>query len=350
MSHIEHAITDMDFLSALTSIWRTAMRRLGSLLKIATSATLVIICSPGLASAEQKEVIAYESLQKGRPVRVTAEIYWPDKPEPVPAMVIHHGSSGVGQREKSLARELAAMGVAGVVIDSFGPRGVSSTTRDQNAVNAADFNQDAIRVLSVLGQDRRIDRSKIGIMGFSKGGTSTIITSHERFMSASGVAPDLRYALHVAFYPACTVQYWKPQTTGAPIYMLLGGADTYVGVAPCQTYAERLRATGAQVEVKIYLNAAHGFDGTGAPWFDTQGENYSQCVFEQQADGSWLERKSGIRISSAEAQYSPGMATSAKAAFDGCRTLGISGGPNEAARVQSLADLKLYVRQHLLGL
>ena len=265
-------------------------------------------------------------------------------------MVIHHGSSGVGQREKGLARELAAMGVAGVVIESFGPRGVSSTTRDQNAVNAADFNQDAIRALITLGQDKRIDQSKIGIMGLSKGGTTTIVTSYERLMSASGVAPGLRYALHVAFYPACPVQYWKPQTTGAPIYMLLGGADTYVGVEPCQTYAERMRATGAQVEVQIYPNAAHGFDGTGAPWFDKQGENYSQCVFQQQADGSWIERKSGIRISSAEAQDNPSMAPSAKAAFDGCRTLGISGGPNEAARAQSLADLKLYVRRHLLGL
>ena len=133
------------------------------------------------------------------------------------------------------------------------------------------------------------------------------------------------------------------------VYMLLGGSDTYAGVEPCVTNAEALRAAGARIEVKIYPNAPHGFDSNGRPWFDPRGENNSQCVFQQQADRSWIERKSGVKISSADAKDAPILAPSAKDAFRVCQTLGVTAGPNDAARAQSAEDLKAYVRRHLLG-
>ena len=88
------------------------------------------------AQAQQRETISFESHQKGQPVQVTAEITWPANTGlgPVPAMVIHHGSGGVGEREARYVRELVPMGVATVVIDSFKPRGVTSTVLDQSAV------------------------------------------------------------------------------------------------------------------------------------------------------------------------------------------------------------------------
>ena len=36
-------------------------------------------------------------------------------------------------------------------------------------------------------------------------------------------------------------------------------------------------------------------------------------------------------------------------ALTACKTLGVSGGPNDAAAWQSMDDLKGYVRRHLLG-
>ena len=72
LSRVEHAIADMSFLSAFTIILQTAMKRLASLLQIAIAAALVIVLSHGLASAEQKEAIAYESLQRGRSLSASA--------------------------------------------------------------------------------------------------------------------------------------------------------------------------------------------------------------------------------------------------------------------------------------
>ncbi|TAJ37081.1 MAG: hypothetical protein EPO55_19715 [Reyranella sp.] len=296
--------------------------------------------------AQQRETISFESRQKGQPVQVTAEIYWPAAAGPVPALVIHHGSGGVSDtREGRFAREIVAMGVAAVVIDSFRPRGVRSTVQDQSAVTGQDFNLDALVALKALGGNGRINPAKIGITGFSKGGTSTLMAAHEQLVVAAGVPAGLRYALHVPFYPSCSAQYYRPQTTGAPIYMLLGGADSYVGFEPCQTYGNALRVAGARVEVTVFPNAPHGFDG-GRPYFDPRGENYAKCVFQQQADRSWIERASGVTTIGTDGR--PIQGALAKA-FAACKTLGVSGGPNDAAAKQSMDDLKGYVRRHLQG-
>ena len=138
---------------------------------------------------------------------------------------------------------------------------------------------------------------------------------------------------------------WRDATTGAPVYMLLGGADTYVGAEPCQAYAETMRAAGGRVDVKVYPDAPHGFDG-GRPYFVATGENYSQCVLQQQANRSWVERKSGVVTIGTDGAPIPGALALALSA---CRTLGVSGGPSDAAARQSMDDLKGFVRRHLLG-
>jgi dienelactone hydrolase len=73
--------------------------------------------------------------------------------------------------EGRYVREAVAMRVAAVVIDSFGPRGVRSTVQGQTAVTSQDFNRDALAAPKALGTYPRLDRSRIGIVGFSKGGT-----------------------------------------------------------------------------------------------------------------------------------------------------------------------------------
>jgi dienelactone hydrolase len=307
-------------------------------------AALALLATAGAAEAQQRQTIDFEGRQKGQPVRVTAEIHWPAAQGVVPAMVIHHGSGGItDQREGRYARELAAMGVAAVVIDSFRPRGVTSTVEDQSAVSGADFNLDALAALKALGANGRIDRNRIGIMGFSKGGTSALMAAHLNQLAAAGVPADLRYALHVPFYPSCSTQYYRPRTTGQPIHLLLGGSDTYVGVEPCTTYTEALRANGAQIDVKVYPGAGHGFDG-GRAYSTPRGENYSQCVFQQQPDGSFVERKSGVMTNTADGKPVPDALAKALAA---CRTLGVSGGFQDAAAAQSLVDLKSYMRHSL---
>jgi dienelactone hydrolase len=202
---------------------------------------------------------------------------------------------------------------------------------------------DAFAALQALAAHPRADAKRIGILGFSKGGSVALYAAHER-LAARKLPAGLRFALHVPFYPWCGNHHLRPMTTGAPILMLIGGADTYAGVAPCTEYAEKLKAEGGKVDVKIYHNAAHGFDG-GSAYSIARGENHSRCIYDEQPDGSWRERTSGILTNDKQGRRIEAGHASALAS---CRTFGVSGGPDAAAAKASMADLKAAVRRHLL--
>lgn len=308
-----------------------------------------VLTSLASAAAAQQETLLFGGRHRGQPVEISATITWPAGSGAVPAMVIHHGSSGINERRDGrYVRELVAMGVAAVQIDSFGPRRVRSTVINQMAVDDAEFNLDAINALKALAAHPRIDRKRIGIMGFSKGGVSALMVSHERLLSDKGLPDGLRYALHIPIYPTCYVHFHQPRTTGAPIYLLLGGADTYAGVEPCTTYGEALRKAGARIEVKIYPDAPHGFDG-GVAYNTPSGENYARCVAVQQADGTYVERMTGAVVGASGPDGWLVLGPQAMKVIASCRTLGVSGGPNEQARAQAMEDFQRYVRRHLLA-
>ncbi len=301
------------------------------------------LCSHGEAQ-QTRETVSFAREYRGKPIQVTGQLLLPGGTGKVPAMVIQHGSGGVKEaHEFRYAREMVAMDVAALVLDAFKPRGITSTVNDQSAVTDQEMTDDAFAALKALAAHPRIDSARIGIFGFSKGGSVALLTAHER--RARGALPSgLRFALHVPFYPPCGIQYFQPKTTGAPIYMLIGGADTYVGVTPCTEYADKLKAEGARIEVKIYPGAQHGYDGDLA-FKNAKGENYSRCIFEQQPDGSWKERTSGQATTDQQGRR---IEAGFKSAVAACRTYGISGGPNAAARAASMSDLKATVRRHLL--
>ena len=71
----------------------------------------------------------------------------------------------------------------------------------------------------------------------------------------------------------------------------------------------------------------------------------SRCVFLQQPDGSWTETFSGITTNDSKGQR---IEDAYQKALAQCRTHGVSGGPNEAARAQAMRALKTYVQQHLI--
>jgi dienelactone hydrolase len=310
---------------------------------------LTILVLAGLSlpaqAQEAREKITIERTFKGKTITITGELYLPPGDAKVPAMIVHHGSGGITDaRERRYARELVKMGVAALVLDSFKGRGVTSTVRDQSAVSTNDMLGDAFDALKILAGHARIDGARVGIMGFSKGGSVALLAAHE-VRAAPALPAGLRFALHVPFYPACVTHHYKPKSTGAPIYLLLGSADTYVGVAPCQEYAAALKAEGARIETVVYQGAMHGFDG-GSAYQNPQGENYSRCIFVQQPDGMWKERVSGAVTNDASGKR---IEAGYKQALAKCRTLGVSGGPNEAAKAKAMADLKAYVQRHLLA-
>jgi dienelactone hydrolase len=193
-------------------------------------------------------------------VSITGRLSFPDAmTSTVPAVVILHGSSGVNPGEMVWAQRLNAMGFASFVVDSFTGRGISNTEADQSQLSMTAGIADAYFALRLLAADPRIDRRKISVMGFSRGGIAALYSALDPFRRAV-IDDDLHFAAHIAFYPGCGVHYTSAHLDGAPILMLLGGKDNYTPAAPCVTYADDLRQQGAQVTLKTYPDAYHAFD------------------------------------------------------------------------------------------
>lgn len=305
---------------------------------------LLMVAAPAAFAQGTREALSIPREHRGKSISVPATLLLPSGTGKVPAMVIHHGSGGVSEaREFRYAKEMVAMGVAAVVIDSFKPRGIVSTVQNQAQVKVLEMTDDALHALKLLAAHPRIDANKVGVTGFSKGGSVALEAMIER-RAQRAMPGGPRFALHVPVYPGCTDHYALSRMTGAPLYMLLGGADTYAGVQPCTEYGDKLKAKGVPVTVKIYPGAKHGFDGD-RDYNDPKGENWSRCIFEEQADGSIKERTSGA-TTFAQGKLVDGGVKAARAA---CVKYGIEGGPNPAAKAAAMADLKAAVTKHLLG-
>jgi dienelactone hydrolase len=290
------------------------------------------------AQAQTKEILEYTSPSRNGPVTVKAELFLPEGVSgKVPAMLIHHGSGGVtNTREYAYAREFTKMGVASIIPDSFTPRGVKATVEDQSTVSTNDMIADAFGALKLAAAHPRLDPARIGITGFSKGG-SVAMRSGLEVMANRHAKDGPRFALHVPFYAGCDAIYHNMRTTGAPMLVLIGGADTYVGPERCVFAVERMRAAGSTVDMVIYPNAQHGWDGVGRAWSYPNGENYSKCVYVEQPDRSWVEKNSGLTTMGRDGRTIPDPARQALAA---CKTFGVSGAPDEDVKAKSLEALK----------
>ncbi len=204
---------------------------------------------------------------QGPPVSVSGELYMPAKVDgPVPALVLKHGSGGLkgptGKNIRKWAASLAGWGVAAFVVDSFGPRGIHETATNQGQLSSWADIADAFAALKVLAADPRIDKTRIGIAGWSRGGSVAMTTALETARKVV-ISDDTSFAAHIVFYGAADIQYHDRQTDKAPILFLHGASDNYVLMATTKDYSEWLKSMGNPVTFVAYPNAFHDFDVAG---------------------------------------------------------------------------------------
>ena len=204
----------------------------------------------------------------GQPSMIAGELRLPAGLRPdqrVPAMVLVHGSGGIGASTDQWARELNNVGVAAFILDSFAGRGIVSTVQDQTQLHSLTMMVDAYRALDWLAEHPRIRADRIAIIGFSKGAVASVYSAMTRFQEAYGTAGH-RFAAHIGLYTPCNMTYERDTLVGsAPIRLFHGIADDYVAIGPCREYAARLRQAGADVTLVEYPEAHHSFDNPFGP-------------------------------------------------------------------------------------
>lgn len=238
------------------------------------------------------EHITFESAGRpeGQPmVLIPAELHLPSSDNSsFPAVVLVHGSGGMGDRERWYAKEFTARGYAAIIIDSFKPRGVTSTVANQSAVPEQYMIRDAFGALQYLAKNKKIDTSRIGVMGFSKGGIVALRSSLQIVTNRSNQAQGttLNFAFHIPFYPGCNIQHRNTSTTGKPVLVMLGELDDYTPPKPCIEYVERLKEGNTRVEYHVVAGAYHGWENGTGPYYLGQAETIRHCVYFVEDDGS----------------------------------------------------------------
>jgi dienelactone hydrolase len=257
----------------------------------------------------------------------------------LPAVVIVHGPGGASQgREYAWAARLNAWGIATFVIDSFAPRGILQTATDQMALSTLAMSADALNALKLLSTHPRIDPRRIAVMGFAKGANVALNTALEPIRRAV-IGSELRFAAHIAFYPACNIRPVAAQVDGSPILHLHGDQDDWSLYKPCMAWMDWFRGKGAAVEDKIYLGAGQGFDGDQPLRWHPDVQVSNDCRAELDMDNYVFRR-----LDTGEAFKDQ---NDAIAYFKGCRGVGAHFGADPQARDAAIADVRQFLTEVL---
>ena len=239
----------------------------------------------------------------GTPVVIAGELRLPRLgTKRLPAVVLVHGSDGVGANVDRWSQELLGLGIATFLLDGFTGRGITTTVTNQAQLGQLTMINDAYRALALLAKHPRIDPVRIGLMGFSRGGRIALYASLKRFQRLHGPA-DVEFAAYLPFYAGCNTTYIDDgEVSDKPIRLFHGSADDWVPVAPCQSYVERLRTAGKDVQLTEYPEAAHAFDAATltAPRYLPQATTGRRCLLEETAGGQIINRQTKQAFSVAD--------------------------------------------------
>jgi dienelactone hydrolase len=281
--------------------------------------------------------LARERRQNWAEQRVWGDLSLPSKVSDakLPAMVLVHGSGGV---ERSMAQWVEAfndIGVATFVVHVFEPRGVKRTAENQSLVPPAADLMDTLQALQLLASHPRIDATRIGVMGFSRGGSVAFQSALEP-LRRTVIKSELRFALHIPTYAGCAQHFWSPQVSKSPILNLVGEEDDYTTAADCESLAERYNAAGASVRTIRYARANHSWDAMYPVFLLAAATSGVPCgpVRTDIADWKVTAEKTSEVIQPANLAVF----------FDSCTKRGVHVGRNEQAFRQSRSDAQDFVR------
>lgn len=228
--------------------------------------------------------------------------------EPVPAVILLHGSGGYSAYIDAWVLRLNGWGIATFVVDSLSGRGLRKVAADQAALGRLAGTLDAYRALETLAAHPLIDAERVTLLGFSRGGQGALYAAMRRFQNGY-LRPGLQFCRFIAFYPNCSTRYQHDeQLVDRAVHIFHGALDDFNSVEACQRYVERSRYAGADVSLTIYPDAHHVFDWDGFEQSHWAADNQStrHCEIVESPRGVLINRDTGRAFSYADACVATG--------------------------------------------
>jgi dienelactone hydrolase len=144
----------------------------------------------------------------------------------------------------------------------WGPRGQRSICERTDVIPPAARAQDAFNAAIYLRTRPDILPDRIGVIGFSLGGTTTLWAAiGEAVPTSRGGCP---FQAAVAYYPGCSGGTMvTPFATD--MLILIGKDDDWTLANLCQKTVESRARQSHPPAIKVYRGAVHGFDRGGVP-------------------------------------------------------------------------------------
>jgi dienelactone hydrolase len=315
------------------------------------AAIAIALAAPGTARAQQKisiPSVTPASLtallhHETTPATVTGELYLPPKATgPLPALVLKHGSGGLqgptGANIRKWASTFASWGIAAFVVDSFGPRGITETGTNQGQLSSWADVADSLAALKILAADPRIDKNRIGIVGWGRGGNAALNTTLAA-VRKSVVTDDLKFALHVVFYGPAEIQFRDRATDQSPMLFLHGEADNCVPIGPTHEFADWAQSQGNPVSFISYPKTYHDFDVQGGFTGFLKTVEVSKCDLVTDLTNGHTLRMNHVDNPTVTAE---GVSSYLKS----CITRGANLGYNAAARANAVENAHDFLKQY----
>jgi dienelactone hydrolase len=161
------------------------------------------------------------------------------------------------------AEHLRRHGFVALLVDSFGPRGEREicTQKDRRVTPSRDRSRDAHAALRWLAVQPGVDPKRIHVMGWSNGGQTVLHALRPDAPGRDPAGPGFRSG--VALYPGCGFFSRSGYRPTAPLLIQAGAADDWTPAKECERMAATAREQGASVEIDVYPEAHHAFDGVG---------------------------------------------------------------------------------------
>lgn len=238
-----------------------------------------------------------DGVENDKKYTITGLLALPEKKQkkyPVMVMIMN-SACDYGLRNFTLGDDIKREGVATLELENCIPRGLGT----HNMILQGNFGKltpwmgaaDALYALKFLQKHPKINAEKIGLMGFSWGGSATVYTALDIIRKPIIKDDNINdFALRVGIYPYC--RYLEEQgVTKNKVHMLVGEKDETTPALFCKDMTDSFNKFGGNATIDIYPGAYHNFD---APFIEDQAK-YTNMMFKVTNKCKYWVSKDGSR-------------------------------------------------------
>ncbi len=278
-----------------------------------------------------------------RPRKISGELNLPPGEGPFPAVILYHGHYHPDDLEpwfKELVQQLLEAKIATFIIDSFTGRKITNTAFYEARLSRAARLTDVFQALNMLARLDEIDENRIGISGYSVGGTTAMLAADLR-LNETSLAAGRSFAAMLPVYPSCQIRFRNHKLISAPMLLLVAENDDYSPAEFCEEYVEEVSSAGFDVQINKFGGVQHG-------WINEKAStDCEDCMTFRDCGLMYIDNNGHESALEGSAATLFGWQEYVEAVYRDCGTIGVIFRSNQAARQKTLETTVVFFTETL---